>query len=309
MENSIPRLLSRAERHLAKTSPTPRLDAELLLGHELGTSRAALLTATPAVGGATVNRFRRTVQERSRGAPVAYLTHEKEFYGRSFFVDQRVLIPRPETELLVELTLQQVRSNNLQFIRAGRGQASLTVVDLGTGSGNIIISLAKELESRITSQALQFIGTDVSGKALKVAKLNARRHGVLERITFLHGSLLDPLLNVPSLEIRNSKLVIVCNLPYVADHSVNDLAPDIKYFEPSLALAGGPNGLKLYEQLFAQLHELIVKSQSLQVRCYVEHDPRQLAALQELVQEHFGCYGLSHPDLAGLPRVLEITPA
>lgn len=173
--------------------------------------------------------------------PKQYIKGWVEFYKLKFKVTPDVLIPRPETELLVDEVLDYTRSHQ------NLGRTS-TIVDLGTGAGNIAISIAKN------TSGVKIIASDISKKALKVAKQNARLHGVSDQITFINSDLLacyDTL-------VYHNKIhpdVIVTNLPYIPSERIPYLDPSVKDFEPLIALDGGPDGFDLYRKLFAQIKE------------------------------------------------------
>ncbi len=214
----------------------PRLDAQILLSHMLHVDRSTLYayperTLTPE----QEQQFLTLIERRSHGEPVAYLTGHKEFYGLDFLVDKRVLIPRPETELLVEAALKVCR----QMMAAGR---TPIVADIGTGSGVIPVTLAV-LEPRL----LYLYASEVSTGALEVAYLNCQRHHVEDRVRLLHGDLLAPLPEPVDL--------LTANLPYVGTDEMDELPPDVRAYEPRLALFSGPDGLDLLHRFFTGLHE------------------------------------------------------
>jgi release factor glutamine methyltransferase len=192
---------------------TPRLDAELLLSEAIGSDRAYLASHPEAeIPPPAARRFGETVRRRLRREPVAYILGRKGFRHLELAVDQRVLIPRPETELLVELALElQPRS----------------VLDLGTGSGAIALAIASELpDCTVTA-------TDTSSAALEVARANAARLGLVDRVRFLGGSL-------PPGEDFD---LVLANLPYVAEADWTSLQPEVTNWEPREALLAGPDGL------------------------------------------------------------------
>ncbi len=203
-----------------------RLDAEILLAHALGITRAQLL-ADPQrpLGSAKLASYRQLIERRARHEPLAYIVGYKEFYGLDLFIDSRVLIPRPETELLVEKAIEI-------------SQRRSVVADVGTGSGAIAVSLAVHLP-----QALVY-ATDASAGALEVAARNCRRHGVEDRVHLLLGHLLEPLPEPVDL--------IVANLPYVSQAEWAQLPPEISRYEPREALDGGPDGLDHIRRLLGQ---------------------------------------------------------
>jgi release factor glutamine methyltransferase len=213
---------------------TPDLDAQTILAHTLGESRATLL-AYPERR-LTVEQaatFASLIQRRLAHEPVAYLVGHREFMGLDFAVDQRALIPRPETELLVEAALADLRA------RFGNHAQTAAVADVGTGSGAIALSLA-----RLEPRAAPIYALDISTDALDLARENARRLAVEERVTFLRSDLLDALPQPVD--------VLLANLPYVARHEHGELAIDVRRFEPELALYGDEDGLALLRRFFAQ---------------------------------------------------------
>jgi release factor glutamine methyltransferase len=199
--------------------PSPRLDAEVLLAHVLGATRAHLYAAPEQkLLPAQREAYAAVVVRRREREPVPYITGRREFYALDFAVDRRVLIPRPETELLVERALESVAHD-----------APLRLADIGTGSGIVAISLAVHLPQ------VRVYATDASADALQVATANAARHGVADRVHLLRGELLDPL-PVPV-------HLIVANLPYVPSDVLPTLDRDVVDYEPLAALDGGPDGL------------------------------------------------------------------
>lgn len=202
------------------------IDAQILLCHVLGVERSTLYAypereLTPA----QEQRYLALIERRARGEPVAYLTGHKEFYGLDLIVDSRVLIPRPETELLVETALRVCR----QRIAAGHPPI---VADIGTGSGAIPIALAVN-EPRLPT----LYATDISRDALAVAALNCQRHHVEQRVHLLQGDLITPLPEPVDL--------LTANLPYVGTNETPLLTPDVYDYEPHLALFSGSAGLDL----------------------------------------------------------------
>lgn len=227
----------RATTQLAEAEVlTPRLDAQVLLSHILGKERVALLTYPErSLSEAQAEQFQRLVERRALREPVAYLTGHKEFYGLDFLVDRRVLIPRPETELLVDAALQIIRAR----LDAGRMPF---VADIGAGSGAIPIVLA------VTEPRLPYLyAVDLSQDALEVARLNCQRHHVSDRVRLLHGDLLAPLPEPVD--------IITANLPYVGDEEAALLAPDVITYEPRLALFSGPRGLDLLNRFFTETRQ------------------------------------------------------
>ena len=209
---------------LANNTADAPLESEVLLRHLLEIDRTRLyLDLDKELSAEQEEDFRKLVERRLKGEPVAYITTRREFYGLDFYVDKRVLIPRPETELLVEKALEISRNRHLNAI-----------AEIGTGCGAIAVSLALNLP------VTKIYATDISADALEVARLNCLKHGVANRISLLKGDLLSPLPEAADL--------IVANLPYVEE---SKLPQD--EFEPATALNGGADGLRYIKKLCCQL--------------------------------------------------------
>lgn len=245
MAETIGSSLRWAREYLAHHQPEEGfLDAEVLLAHVLGQSRAYLYGySEKELSQQTYSQFRAMLEKRVEGVPVAYLTGMKEFMSLVFQVDNRVLIPRPETELLVELAIDTAKD-----LLDTTSREFLTIVDVGTGSGAIAVSGAKLLP------ALRFYAIDVSTGALEVARTNAQSMGVASRITFLQGDLLKPLENRTLSEPID---IILANLPYIPREDVAGLQKEVVLHEPHLALDGGDDGLELYRRLIPQASKLL----------------------------------------------------
>ncbi|MEK6657988.1 MAG: peptide chain release factor N(5)-glutamine methyltransferase, partial [Nitrospirota bacterium] len=213
--------------------------AEYLLSHILKCKRQELyLNSERQLTNQVINTFKGFIQKRSKREPLQYIISEEEFRGLTFKVTRDVLIPRPETEFLVEEAVKIIERQRAK----GKGQKAI-IIDLCTGSGCIAVSIAKEIpDSKIYA-------TDISEKALAVAKENAKRHGVEDRITFLQGSFLEPLKD-KRLEGRID--IILSNPPYVSKKDMGKLQPEVKEYEPSLALYGGEDGLDSYRRIIPQ---------------------------------------------------------
>ena len=221
---------------VAAGSPSPYLDAEVLMMYVLGLDRAGLYLRLDArLTPEHAATFSDLLARRLQGEPVAYITRHKEFMALDFAVDARVLIPRPETELLVELTVKKLAERGWL---ADTPDAHRRIVDVGTGSGVIAIYLALRFPHA------QVAATDISPDALEVARANARSYEVEDRMTFVQGNLLEPL-DAPA-------PVIVSNPPYTI---LDEVEPNVARYEPRLALDGGPKGLFFYRALLAQARQ------------------------------------------------------
>ena len=212
-------------------SSTANLDAQVILAHVLGVDRSWLFAHYDyELMPAEANRYSELVARRTASEPVAYLIGRKEFYGLDLTVDSRVLIPRPETELIVDAVLDNVES---------RADGRVSVADVGTGSGAMALAIAANCpEAKVYA-------TDVSDEALSVARMNAAEHDARGQLTLLQGDLLEPLPEPVD--------IIAANLPYIRSAAYESLQRDVRDYEPQLALEAGPEGLDLFERLLRQI--------------------------------------------------------
>jgi len=264
-----------------RDADSPRLDAEVLLAEALGCRRIELYTAfTELVEEGPRGVFRDLLRRRAEGTPVAYLVGRREFYSLSFRVTPDVLIPRPETEFLVITLLDW----------AGGGSCPIHICDVGTGSGIIAITAAVHLpRARVTA-------VDICPKALEVAKVNARQHGVDDRIEFIQSDLFEA---VPS--DRRFDFV-VSNPPYIAEAEMAGLARDVREHEPRGALVAGPRGTEVIERLLPGAVERLLPDGHL----LIEISPTTHDAALELIAATAGLRpGETVKDLARLPRVVQ----
>ena len=226
-------LQSAAQMLLQAGIPDAPIEAELLLGHVLKMSRTQLYTEPERrLSSAEIERLNCLVGRRLDHEPNAYILGHCAFYGVDLYVDCHTLIPRPETELLVEKAVEL--GHGMCFL--GR---QLIIADIGTGCGAIAISLAMALPQA------KIYASDISGPALRVAAVNCQRHSVSNRVHLLQGNLLEPLPEPVDM--------IVANLPYVRSKELQNLSPEIRDFEPEIALAGGEDGLDRIRQLIEQV--------------------------------------------------------
>jgi len=297
--------------------PSYTLAAELLLLHVLGRDRTWLYAhPEEPVSSANAERFFALIARRTNGEPTQHLTRKQEFWGLEFEVTPDVLIPRPETEHVIEVALDRLA---VRERRAGRKQTltgeGLQIADIGTGSGCIAIALAKELPSAT------IYATDVSPATLTVAKRNAKRHSVSDRIHFLESNLLDqvslvaaqhavPLLGTdssstprqPPVTSHQSPLLdlIVSNPPYIGRREAATLMREVRDHEPEVALYGGEEGYELYADLIAQAATHLKPGGIL----VLELGHSSLPAVQPLLDAPaWTNVGVTN-DLAGIPRVL-----
>jgi release factor glutamine methyltransferase len=288
--SDVGRALLAASRRLREAeSDTPQLDSAVLMAHVLGVSKTWLY-AHPSrrLTEKEITRFEELVRRRMCHEPVAYLVGFKSFFGLDITVDQRVLIPRPETELLVERVLTFTK----QLLREGR---TPHIADMGTGSGAIAVAVAVNVPQAV------IYATDVSDDALAVASQNVWRYGVGEQVQTLPGSLLDPLSEPVD--------IVVANLPYVATEDLPTLPPQVRDFEPMVALDGGPGGLEVIGALVCSLAENERTRARLNPgsRVYLEIGADQGPRLRSMVEELLPQARLELlMDYAGLDRVAVI---
>lgn len=263
----------------AAGDPTAALDADLLLAHACGVSKESLYAhLDEPIDDGALRTFRALVERRAAGEPVAYLRGWKEFFGLRLAVDARVLVPRPETEVLVEAALAFLRETGRRV-----------VADIGTGSGAIAVAIATaEPRARV-------IATDVSADALDVARANVAAHGVADRVELRCGDLLAPL--------REEVDVVTANLPYLRPEAVEHLSGDRTSlaFEPRLAVVAGPDGLDVIRRAVAQLPERLAAGGA----AYFECDPPQADTVAALLRSSLPATTRVLRDLAGSPRVVE----
>lgn len=260
-----------------------RLDAELLLAHVLGIARIQLYVQYDRPMGVEERAaFRELVRRRATGEPVAYLIGRREFWSLDFEVNADTLVPRPDTEVLVEEVLARLRRPDAPW-----GDAPV-IADVGTGTGCIAIALARELPGA------RVIATDVSGPALAVAQRNAATHGVEDRVRFLQGHLLRPVTG----EVLDA---VVSNPPYIPSARVLELQRDVRNFEPRRALDGGPDGNAAYRELVPAAAALL-RPEGLVA--FEIGDAQQAAAVLALLAQAGFVEPWQRADYAGLARVV-----
>jgi release factor glutamine methyltransferase len=264
----------------------PRLSAELLLGSVLGLERLELfLQFDRPLNPAELGDFKALLLRRIQNEPVAYILGRKEFWSLSFAVNPSVLIPRPETELLVEEALALKQSD----------PSLKNTIELGTGSGAVIISLAKTLLNNTAEPGLM-AGTDRSWPALKTAETNARQHQVYQAVSFLQGNWLTPFAPQKK-EIQ----LLISNPPYLTREEIRQLDPGIKKYEPLNALDGGPDGLTAIREILGQARHILQPGGWVLLEIGEEQGPPVL----ELARRNGFDPAIIRPDYAGKDRVLK----
>ena len=281
---AVAEILNKTAEYLGeKGLENPRLNAEVMLGHVLGLKRIDLyLNHDRPLHDRELSALRALVKRRLAGCPLQYLMGETEFFSLSFQVSPAVLIPRPETEVLLEVVLERLRPL----------VPPLKVADLGTGSGVIAISLAVHLPGA------HLWATDRSLEALKLARRNAQKHGVAGRILFTQGDLFDPLRGR-----EGAFAAVVSNPPYVRSGQLESLPREIRLYEPLMALDGGPDGLEVIRRVVAEAPPFLAKDGILAL----EVGAGQAPSAGKLMVET-GAFGEPRviKDYAGVERVVVV---
>ena len=284
-----------AERLRSLGMDTPRLDTELLLAHAIGVDRTAVVANGEApVGAGAEAQFRAYLDRRAGGEPVAYIRGLKEFHGIALTVDARALIPRPETEALVDRAVAEVMA---RLTSGAVGGQAVRVIDVGTGTGAIAIALAVELRKRrVPAEDVAITAVDVSDDALDLARENAVGHAVGDRLAFATADLLPA--GSPSAPWD----VVLANLPYVRTDELAALPVDVG-FEPTLALDGGVDGLALIGRLLEGLAGGLAPDGIAFLEIGADHGESIMALVSERLP---GWSCRVEVDLAGLPRTAVI---
>lgn len=256
------------------------VDARLLVGHALHLDRARLIAQSDRILEAReINVINALAARRLKREPVSRILGQKEFWSIALAITPDVLVPRPETETVVEGALDFV-------VRGGLRMEKLRILDIGTGSGALLLALLRELPNAIGT------GTDISTAALKVARENAARCGVEGRCTFV-------VCDIASI-VEGPFDLLVSNPPYIAHDEIMSLAPEVKNYDPTVALDGGADGLAAYCAIAADAKRLLAPG----ARMFVELGAGQETAVRDLFTNVGLTAGIARPDLAGIPRVL-----
>jgi release factor glutamine methyltransferase len=283
------------ERLAAAGSGSPRLDAELLLAHALRVDRTTVIAHPDApVGQDAKAQFGADVARREAGEPVAYIRGFREFHGLAISTDARALIPRPETELLVDAVLTDVAARLTGTPRAP-GMPAMRIADIGTGSGAIAVALLAALRARRMAEHVLVVATDSSSAALDLARENAVGHGLADRMVFVEADLVPPVVDPPY-------AIVVANLPYVATAQLDTLARDLS-FEPRQALDGGTDGLDVVRRLLDRLPGALAPDGAAYLEIGADQGESVVAAA---AQQLPGWRCSVQTDLAGLPRLARI---
>lgn len=295
-----------SQRLAAAGSETPRLDAELLLADAAGIDRTAVLAHPEApVGSDAVTRYVDHLERRAAGEPVAYLRGLKEFHGLAFAVDRRALIPRPETELLVDLARAELVERLTASPRPA-GTAPLALADVGTGCGAIAVVLAVALRRLGMLDEVEIVASDVSPEAASLARENAVAHAVADRVGVVAADLLPPAgAAATPFRVPAEFDVVTANLPYVRSGDLAGLPPAVSR-EPALALDGGPDGLVQVRRLL----DLLPGRLALTGIAFLEIGADQGEAIVTAAVERLPGWSCSvSRDLGGRPRVARLERA
>lgn len=273
---TIKEILNKAELQLAKNSSSSALDSELILAFTLGKERSFVLANEDKdVGSRDAQRFNKLVKKRADGCPVAYILGKKEFYGLDFLVDEHVLIPRPETEKLVEFAVSEIKRGVIQD-----KIKNLRIIDVGTGSGNIGISIIHEVQELNLHKlcSFEFILSDVSEEALRAARNNRRTiigrcKGI--KIQVVKSDLLKDVIGKFD--------IIISNPPYIPEEQIEFLQTDVRDFEPLVALSGGKGGTGIITRLIVESTERLKSNGVLLFEMHEEH----YKLIPEIIQKHY----------------------
>ena len=259
--NTVQEILQKNYKDLLNHNiQTAKIDSEVILANILNTTRINLITKQDiALNKEQEDLFSKLVERRKQKEPVAYILNKKEFWNENYFVDKRVLIPRPETEILIELLLKKIKDKNKAY----------KVLDLGCGSGCLLISFLKEMHKS------QGMGVDISSNALEVAKKNIELHNLNNRAKLVRLDLL-------TLHTKDKFDVIFSNPPYLSSSDYAKLSEDVKNFEPKQALVGGFNGVLYYKKIIALAQSALKKNGYLAL----ELGDRQYRTISKLLQDH-----------------------
>ena len=285
-------LVSAVERLRGAGSPTPRLDAEILVAHALERDRAWLLAhldePMPARAGADLSGW---IERRAGGEPIAYIRGFKEWYGLRLATDRRSLIPRPETELLADAAIGDIAD------LMARDYRPILAWEVGTGGGAVAVVLARRFRSALTLGRLRLVASDVSADAIELAAENLAAHGVDRLVTLAVADLLDPLGSIPE-----PPDVVVANLPYLRSAQVETGLGSLGW-EPAAALDGGPDGLALIRRLLARLPQRMAADGSV----LLEIGEDQGGSIRTLAAALPGTWSVSTlRDLAGNERIVRL---
>jgi len=285
-----------------KNIPSAALDAEVLLLETLNRNRKKLdkawlyLNNNYELNKNEEELFNNFINQRLKHKPVAYIVNRKEFYGYDFYVDENVLIPRPETELIVEEVLKVLtgvhsleRGNSnfkkINFYRLKPELQNFNIIDIGTGSGCIIISILNELVKNKNDKVIHnAYANDISSKAISVAKINAKKYNLNKKIKLIKDDF-EKFLDKE--DIYNSgEIIITANLPYIRNDAYENLSENVRKYEPKIALIAGKDGLVYIEKLVKSILK-IKKKYKQEIYIFIEADPNQMSEIKTLFRKNF----------------------
>ncbi len=279
---TIHKVLKEVEGTLKDKVSTPLLDAQVILCHVLDVDRLYLIVNKERVLTAEeAYEYNKLIEKRLDGVPVQYIIGSQEFMGLRFHVEEGVLIPRPDTEILIEKILGNIEENN-----------NYNIVDIGTGSGAITVSLAKYIEKA------HVFSVDISEKALEIAMKNAEANGVRSKISFLNGSLFSPLDDIG---IKDKIDILVSNPPYIPSKEIEGLQVEVSKYEPRIALDGGEDGLDFYREIIDKAPEYLRRGGLIALE--VGHDQARIVAGLMKEKDRYVDIQITK-DLAGIERVV-----
>lgn len=258
-----------SEKRLKKITFAP-YEAEVILSYLLNKPRHFLFTyPNKELSKEEERKFKNLINKRNKHYPLAYLIQSQEFFGEKIYLDKNVFIPRPETEILAEKIIKEIKKVKKENLR------KLTFLDVGTGSGCLFVSILKNIPQ------IKAIALDISPSALRIAKKNAQKHNLESRVSFFKGNLLLPLKNA-----KLSPLVFLgANLPYLTPNQYKKTSLEIKKYEPKSALLGGEDGLFYYKELLKQIKELKIEKSIKKI--FLEIDPLQKRKIKEIIKKNF----------------------
>jgi release factor glutamine methyltransferase len=261
---TIQEILKNAIKKLSdKKIKSARLDAEIILSYVLKKSKEWIYANfEKEISKTNYQKFQKLINQRIKLIPVAYIIEKKEFYGLDFLVNKNVLVPRPETEIMVEKVLEEIKNQ----------KSKVKILEIGTGSGCITISIIKKLTAN-RKQLTFFYASDISANALKIAKENSKIHKVQNKIKFIKSDLFE---NID----KNLKFdFVIANLPYLDKKEIST-NPELKH-EPISALAGGKNGAEIYQKFFSQIKNHLAQNSKI----YIEIGDKQAKIIQKIIRK------------------------
>ncbi|MEI7890719.1 MAG: peptide chain release factor N(5)-glutamine methyltransferase [bacterium] len=274
------------------------LDLEILIANSLGKTREFVLTyPDQSITKIQNTKINKNIKRRIAGEPLAYIVMHKEFYGLDFVVNKHTLIPRPETEMIVENVLHLMQNSKCKMQNA-------TIIDIGTGSGCIITAIASNEKQ---SSNITFLGSDISKDALIIAKKNAKINCINNKIKFIQSDLLSRFIKEKRCEIKDTNLIVTANLPYLSKEIYASSPVDVKKFEPKSALYSAESGLRHYRILLEQLSRILDTKKRASIICFLEISPEQKLLAIKVIRKILPTAKISfQKDLAGKWRVCKI---